>query len=324
MITGGKHARIHDEYLLNYITSEEKRVFGKRRELPAKRRNGSEFPIELGISEITFQGERIFCGVVKDLTAQMQFSRELKRKQGVTSGIIEASFDPMFAINERGTIQMVNKAAVTQFGWSKGEFIGQNIKMIAGGNHAEKHDDYLKSFIKTGEKRVMGKKRELPARRKDGTEFPIELGLTEVKMPEEITDERLFCGFIKDLSSQKQYEMVLKRKQSVTMGIIEAALDAIVVVDERGIIQIVNQATVKQFGWSKDELVGEDVSILITGIDMNRTFMGKKRELDAKRKDGTAFKVEIALNEIDMDSESGDGQFFCGFIEDLSAQKNHR
>ncbi len=107
---------------------------GKKRELVARHKTGKEFPIELGLTEILHPGGDVsFTGVVRDLSDQKHDKVELRLKHSLTLSIIEAAFDAMFYINERGIIQMVNEAAVTQFGWSRSEFLGSNISMICGG-----------------------------------------------------------------------------------------------------------------------------------------------------------------------------------------------
>jgi PAS domain S-box-containing protein len=102
------------------------------------------------------------------------------RNDSVMWAMAEASLDPMFEINEKGIIRMVNRAALRLFGYCREEFLGSNISMIVGGGHAANHDKYLKRYLETGITKVIGKKRELSARRSDGTEFPIELGVAEV------------------------------------------------------------------------------------------------------------------------------------------------
>eukprot|EP00957_Ditylum_brightwellii_P006182 467911-Ditylum_brightwellii.AAC.1 len=99
--------------------------------------------------------------------------------EDLTLGLLESSLDPIFLINDHGIIRLVNRAAVGQFGWSKEEFLNQNISMIIGGRHGPRHDECIEHFLQTGIKCEMGKKRELLAKRKDGSEFVIELGLSE-------------------------------------------------------------------------------------------------------------------------------------------------
>jgi PAS domain S-box-containing protein len=256
MIVGGGHAKHHDEYIQRYLRTGEKRVMGLRRELQARRANGSEFWIELGLTEVTTDDgeDRLFTGFIRDLTV-------LKRKQRLTAGIIDASFDSVFAINEKGIINMVNKAAIKQFGWPENKFLGSNISMIVGGGHAKNHDKYIQRYLKTGEKRVMGVRRELSARRADGSEFPIELGLAEVKVSD--GEEREFVGFVRDISLQKKQEAELVEKQRTTEGLVEASLDAMFAIDEQCRIQIVNNAAVKQFGWSREEFLGRNICMIM-------------------------------------------------------------
>jgi PAS domain S-box-containing protein len=250
----GGHSERHDDYLARFLRTGEKRVMGKKRELPARRKDGSEFWIELGLTEVrTEKGEeRLFTGFLRDLSA-------IKRKQRLTAGILESSFDPIFAINSKGVITMTNNAATKQFGWTKEQFLNKDIAMIVGGGHAVDHSKYIKRYLRTGEKRVMGIKRELSARRADGSEFPIELGLAELSSELPGEKEREFVGFVRDISLEKKQEAELKQKQAFTEGLIEASLDAMFAIDEQGRIRMVNDAAVKQFQWSKEEFMGHNI-----------------------------------------------------------------
>lgn len=125
--------------------------------------------------------------------------------------IVESSDDAMFCINERGQILLTNDAAVKQFGHSKQDFIGSNISMICNTKDGSHHDEYLARYLKTGEKRVMGKKRELLARKKDGSTFYIELGLTEVNLG---GGKYIFCGFVKDITDMKLHRRSLERSMN--------------------------------------------------------------------------------------------------------------
>lgn len=118
----------------------------------------------------------------------MTNQKEAEEKQ---KALVESSPEAMLEINEKGTILLANSAATEIFGWTQEELIGANVNLIVGGDHAKEHSKYLARYLTTGEKRVMGKSRELPARKKDGTEFPIELGLTEVVLKD---GHRVFCG----------------------------------------------------------------------------------------------------------------------------------
>mmetsp|Transcript_3132 Transcript_3132/g.6526 ORF Transcript_3132/g.6526 Transcript_3132/m.6526 type:complete len:1247 (+) Transcript_3132:71-3811(+) len=121
--------------------------------------------------------------------------------------IVESATDAMFCIDERGTILMTNDAAVKKFGYSKKELTGSNISILMNKHDQQHHDGYMERYMQTGVKKVMGKKRELTAMRKDGTTFQFELGLTEVKLGD---GKAIFVGFCKDMTSLKQHRLSLE------------------------------------------------------------------------------------------------------------------
>lgn len=318
MICGGGHGAKHAGYLARYLATGDTRVIGKNRELMAQRKDGSEFPIELGVVEVdTFAGEvRLFCGFVRDLTS-------IKARERLAQEMVDLALDPMFQINGTGKILMVNQAALQTFGWERGELIGHNVSLICGGSHSFNHDLYLKKYLRTGETRVIGKYRELPAKRKDGSEFPIQLAVVEIETGSEKAEERMFCGFVHDLSRQK-------RDADIMRGTIDTSLDPVLHINENGIIQMVNNAACSHLGWTREELVGENVS-LIVGAEHARNHgkyieryletgekraMGQKRALTARRKDGSEMPIELGLSEIKI--SGGKERMFCAFLTDLS------
>ena len=138
--------------------------------------------------------------------------------------LVDASFDPMFVIDSEGIILMVNQAAIKAFGYSGGELLHQSIGLVCGGPHASAHAKYMKRYLATGVTKVMGKVRKLPAKRKDGTEFPVELGVKEISSSDGI-HKRLFVGYMKDVTIHEQHEKELKHKESLMQGMINASFD---------------------------------------------------------------------------------------------------
>ncbi|KAL9190483.1 hypothetical protein ACHAXT_007694, partial [Thalassiosira profunda] len=120
-------------------------------------------------------------------------------------GIVESADDAVFCIDQVGIIFLTNEAAVRQFGYAKKELIGANISLIMNAKEAAKHGEHLERYLKTKVKRVMGLKRELHARRKDGSTFLIEIGLAEAHIGEKL----VFAGFIKDLSKLENHRQTL-------------------------------------------------------------------------------------------------------------------
>lgn len=321
MICGGGHEARHAGYMARYLSTGDTRVIGQNRELIAKKKDGTEFPIELGVVEVdTFAGDvRLFCGFVRDLSC-------IKARERMAQEMVEAALDPMFQINQHGKILMVNKAALTEFGYERDELVGENIRIICGGSHANNHDLYIKRYIRTGETRVIGKYRELPAKRRDGSEFPIQLAVIEIGNGAN-SEERLFCGFVHNLSRHK-------RDQEIMKGTIDTSLDPVLHINENGIIQMVNNATCSHLGWTREELVGENVSLIVGGEHAashgeyierylatgEKRAMGKKRKLLARRKDGSEMPIELGLSEIKI--SGGNERMFCAFLTDLSNRQS--
>ena len=165
---------------------------------------------------------------------------------------VDASFDPMFTLTETGIIVVANQAAVDIFGYTLEELVGQDISMLCGGDHGPRHDQYMKAYLETGRARVIGKQRVVLARKKDGSEFPVELGVKEIY--EE--GQRFFCGFMKDVSAQQKHELELQHRESLMQGMINASFDPMFEIDKLGLIRVVNDAATHMFGWSRDEFIG--------------------------------------------------------------------
>mmetsp|Transcript_5974 Transcript_5974/g.16732 ORF Transcript_5974/g.16732 Transcript_5974/m.16732 type:complete len:641 (-) Transcript_5974:1545-3467(-) len=325
MIMPQHHAEHHDKYIQNYQQTGLKMVMGRKRNLTAVKKDGTEFPIQLGVQEskLSKSGKTYYCGYVRDRS-------EVAHKSEMLQTMIDSSFDAMFQINERGVIELVNKAALEVFGYDKeSDFVGKNISMIMNDQDAHHHNLYMSSYMKSGTSRVIGKKRRFTAVKKDGTKFPIQLGVKEAQTP---SGERFFCGFVQDNTREMEEEEKTTRHKQLTNGMINAAFDAIFQIDSKGIIQMVNQAAIDHFGFSREEFLGSNIA-MITGPDHcdrhnaymaqylqsgERRVIGRRRQLTAYRKDGSSFPIELGVNEI---KTVWGEKVFAGFIRDISRQK---
>ena len=116
--------------------------------------------------------------------------------------ILETAVESIITIDERGTIEYFNRASEKTFGYQAAEVIGKNVNVLMSTPHREQHDGYLDNYKRTGQARIIGIGRETQARKKDGTLFPIDLSVSEVKL----SDRRLFTGFIRDITERKRLE----------------------------------------------------------------------------------------------------------------------
>ena len=116
--------------------------------------------------------------------------------------ILETAVEGIITIDERGTIESFNPASETIFGYRAAEVIGKNVSVLMSTPHREQHDSYLANYQHTGHAKIIGIGRETFARKKDGTLFPIDLSVSEVKL----SDRRIFTGFIRDITERKRLE----------------------------------------------------------------------------------------------------------------------
>lgn len=135
-------------------------------------------------------------------------TRELRQSQEKTEAVLNTVIDGIVTINARGIVQSFNPAAERIFGYEAAEVIGRNVKMLMPDSYAVEHDQYIRNYLDTGEEKVIGKGREVAAQRKDGTVFPIELGINRIGVGNagDTLEETLFVGLIRDISDRKRVE----------------------------------------------------------------------------------------------------------------------
>ena len=116
--------------------------------------------------------------------------------------ILKTAVEGIITIDERGIIESFNLAAERIFGFKAAEVIGKNISILMPSPHQERHDSYLANYRHTGHAKIIGIGREVSGRRKDGTIFPMDLSVSEVRLAK----RRVFTGFIRDITGRKRLE----------------------------------------------------------------------------------------------------------------------
>jgi len=131
--------------------------------------------------------------------------------------IIETAIDGIITIDNRGKIESLNPSALKIFGYKEEELVGKNISVLMPEPDKSRHDGYLIHYQDTGEKKIIGKGREVRGLRKDGTQFPFRLAVSEVQYQDRV----IYTGFIHDLSKEKEAEESLKRYASELEELVE-------------------------------------------------------------------------------------------------------
>ena len=137
-------------------------------------------------------------------------SEGARQRQAQLQSILDTVPEAMVAIDERGIMRSFSVAAERLFGWSAAEVIGKNVSILMPAPYRQEHDSYLHRYRKTGERRIIGIGRIVIGERKDGSTFPMELSVGEAK----VGSERLFTGFVRDLTERRSQERRMQELQS--------------------------------------------------------------------------------------------------------------
>jgi PAS domain S-box-containing protein len=242
-------------------------------------------------------------------------------------GILESAPDAMVIADGQGRIVLVNAETGRLFGYRREELVGQLVDILVPERFRGKHPQHREGYTAHPRTRTMGEGRDLWGLRKDKTEFPVEISLSPLESAEGI----LVTAAIRDISVRRKAEGQLAQMESRYRGLLEAAPDAMVVVNQSGEIVLLNVQAEKHFGYSRDELVGQKMKNIIpegfaerlvadgtrTSAESLAQQIGAGIELTGRRKDGSDFPIEIMLSPL----ESVDGILVTAAIRDISVRK---
>lgn len=183
-----------------FFAAPHPRAMGIGQELFGRRRDGSEFPVEVSLSPLqTGQGLSLVMATIHDITRRKQAEAALQESEARMRAIVDTAVDAIATIDERGIIERFNPSAERLFGYSTAEVAGRNVSMLMPSPFREQHDGYLARYLQTGERRIIGIGREVVGLRKDGTVFPMELSVAEMHLG----GRRMFTGMVRDITERK-------------------------------------------------------------------------------------------------------------------------
>jgi PAS domain S-box-containing protein len=296
-------------------------------ELTGRRKNGSDFPIEIMLSPLESAEGILVTAAIRDISVRKNAETHLAQMEGRYRGLLEAAPDAMVVVKPGGEIVLLNVQAEKQFGYNRDELVGRKVKTIIPEGFAER---LIADGTRTAAQALaqqMGNGLELYGRRKNGSDFPIEIMLSPLESSEGI----LVTAAIRDISVRKDAEKHLAQMEGRYRGLLEAAPDAMVVVNPGGDIVLLNVQAEKQFGYRRDELVGQKVKniipqgfaerLLADGLrsveDALAQQIGTGIELIGRRKNGSHFPLELMLSPL----ESSEGILVTAAIRDISVRK---
>ncbi len=242
------------------------------------------------------------------------------------AALAESSDDAIVGKDLNGVVTAWNRAAEAMFGYTAEQMIGHPLTLIIPPDRIEEENSMFER-VRRGERIV---RFETLRRRKDGRLVPVSLTVSPVR-----DADGTVIGVVKiarDLSEIQRVDQELQHREALLRSILDTVPDALVVIDEHGLIQIFSAAAERLFGFRSDEVVGRNVSMLMpspyheqhdgylarylsTG---ERHIIGIGRIVVGQRKDGSTFPMELAVGEVTLTG----ARLFTGFLRDLTERQD--
>ena len=194
-----------------FLASPSKRPMGAGRDLTAVRQDGSEFPVEIGLMPIETKTGLLVLATVLDISERKKAEKALAQRAADLGAAVDGAVDGIIVIDEAEIIGSLNPAAARLFGYDFAELIGQNVNVLMPEPYRGEHDAYLRRYLCTGKAEIIGIGREVEGQRKDGSVFPMDLGVSVVVGG----GKRLFVGSVHDLTERLRTEARIQKLQKL-------------------------------------------------------------------------------------------------------------
>lgn len=176
------------------------------------RKDGSEFLAAVTVTPLRNEDGRLngYGKVIHDITDSRAAERALAKRERHLNSILTTVPDAMIVIDDHGLITSFSAAAERLFGYAEADVLGRNVSMLMPNPDRDRHDSYLRRYLETGEPHIIGIGRIVTGLRADGSTFPMKLSVGEA-----LSDhERLFTGFVQDLTERRDFEAQLEQVRS--------------------------------------------------------------------------------------------------------------
>ena len=246
----------HPKHRKQYNSQPSLRPMGAGLELYGLRKDGTEFPVDIMLSPVETEEGRMVLSVIRDVSDRKRAEEDLRASESRFRALFEFSPDAIVVIDDQGKITEVNGQVRRVFGYERAELLGQQVETLIPERFRQAHPVHRKEYSAHPQTRPMGIDLELYGRRKDGTEFPVDIMLS----PVETKSGKVVVSVIRDLTEKRQTEEALERKSRENQYL-EEELDL-----QHSFEEIIGETTgLKRVLKQVETVAATDVTVLILG-----------------------------------------------------------
>lgn len=257
---------------------------------------------------------------------RLESEAKLRESESRMRAFLDFAADVIIIIDKQGIIESLNHTAQDMFGYQAEELVGTNISALMSSPCNDEHDGYIQNYIRTGVKKIIGSRREIVGRRKDGTVFPMDLAVSEVHL----NGHRSFMGIVRDISERKQAEESLFQAHAENKQLLDSISSVLIGLDSDRKITKWNHVAETTFGILADVTIGRPFSEC--GIEWDWSvvseWMNKELKCDEDRilddisfidLEGRERILAFTINPVKKDENGGGGFLLLG--EDVTERQ---
>ncbi|MBL7259440.1 PAS domain S-box protein [Paractinoplanes lichenicola] len=313
----GASRKIHVQHRNRYFASPSARPMGEGMLLTARRKDGTEFPVDVSLSPVQAEGRTMVLAAIQDVTAR-RFQAHTNAR---LAAIVESSNDAIVSKALDGTIQTWNSGAERLYGYEAAEMIGHDVTRLLPPDRLDE-EKHLLGRVNQGETLPQHETRRM---RKDGRIIEVSLSMAPMR-----DDDGRIIGastVAHDITARVKAEKRLRLEREQLEMIMAAAADPFFTMDSHGVILQWNRQAERIFGWPREEIVGRDVTSTVLPARYHPALhrlldgrwewlLNRPTEMAARRHDGDEMPVELTMWRIRHDGSS----HLHAFARDISAR----
>lgn len=330
---------IHPPEQLDYVLAQlALKLEGKSHEaktIPCLRKDGNTFFADLAGQVMLYRGQNCIVAFFRDITERQQAAISLRESEAKFRAFLQSASEAIIVTKATGEIVIFNAKAEELFGYNSSETLGRQVEFLIPERFQQRHTHHRTTYHTQPIKRSMSQTKNLFARRQDGTEFPIEAGLSSIPTK----DGTFVMTFLTDITERKRAEEEIKRlnqslerraQESETryQQIVELAEEGIWVVDSEAKTTYLNHAMARMLGYSEQEMLERSFFDLIDNAELQtasshferrKQGLSEKHEFKLKAKDGQTVWTYMATSPV-LD-DKGKMLWSCALVYDITERK---